>query len=59
MDHFNFCKVYRQVLNKAEEDISMSKHVLQIKVCCYLPEAINKLPDIGKFWKSNSCFYHQ
>ena len=25
-------------MNKAEEDIRMLKHVLQIKVCCYLPE---------------------
>ena len=25
------------ILNKAEEDIRMSKHVLQIKVCCHLP----------------------
>ena len=24
-------------MNKAEEDIRMSKHVPQIKACCYLP----------------------
>ena len=24
-------------MNKAEEDIRMSKNVLQIKACCYLP----------------------
>ena len=32
-------------MNKAEEDSSMSKHVLQIKVCCYLPYT--------KIWKNN------
>ena len=25
-------------MNEAEEDIRMSKHVLQIKVCCHLPK---------------------
>ena len=28
----------------------MLKHVLQIKVCCYLPQALNKVCDIEKFW---------
>ena len=52
-------------MNKAQEDIRMSKHVLQIKVSCHLPYALNKLRDIEKFWKFNSgtrfftaiCFY--
>ena len=35
LDHFNFLN-FIQLLNKAKEDISMSKHVLEIKVCCYL-----------------------
>ena len=36
LEHFNFVNcIY--ILNKAEEGISMSKHVLQIEVCCYLP----------------------
>ena len=43
-------------MNKAEEDIRMSKHVLQIKVCCHLPQALNKLRDIEKFWKFNLFF---
>ena len=38
LEHFDFVNcIY--ILNKAEEDIRMSKHVLQIKVCCYLPYA--------------------
>ena len=30
--------VYTYILNKAEQDIRMSKHVVQIKVCYYLPK---------------------
>ena len=37
-------------MKKTEEDIRMLKHVLQIKVCCYLPQALNKVCDIEKFW---------
>ena len=33
LEHFNFVN-YIYILNKAEEDIRMSKQVLQIKVCC-------------------------
>ena len=33
-------------MHKAEEDIRMLKHVLQIKVCCHLPSALEKLHNI-------------
>ena len=29
------------ILNETEEDMSMLKHVLQIKVCCYLAKEIS------------------
>lgn len=40
-----------QIVNKAEEDTSMSKHALQMKVCYYFPQDINKIRGNEKFWK--------
>ena len=46
-------------MNKAEEDIRMSKHVLQIKVCCHLSKNSSKAiyisVNLNEHVTGNSC----